>query len=44
MNLIIIILTLIGVILGIYLSIHNLIETRKKYYTEYLKRKKNGEA
>lgn len=43
MNSIIIILTAIGVVLGLFLSIHTIINTRKQYYNEYIKRKRNEE-
>lgn len=43
MNSIIIILTLIGVIGGLLLSIQTIINTRKQYYNEYIKRKRNEE-
>lgn len=41
MNTIIIIITSLVVIVGIYLSINTIIDTRKKYYNDYIKRKRN---
>jgi uncharacterized membrane protein YqgA involved in biofilm formation len=41
MNNLIIIITVIGVVIGLFLSIQTLINTRKKYYQDYLKRKRN---
>jgi hypothetical protein len=41
MNTILIIVTSIVSILGLTLSIKTIIDTRKKYYQEYLERKKN---
>jgi hypothetical protein len=38
---VIIIITIIISILGLFLSIQTIVETRKKYYKEYLERKKN---
>ena len=39
MNNLIIILTTIGVVLALYSSITTLVETRQKYFEEYLNRK-----
>lgn len=41
MNTIIIIVTSLVVVVGIYLSINTIVETRKKYYKDYIKRKRN---
>ncbi len=41
MNNLIIIITIFGVVIGLFLSIQTLINTRKKYYQDYLKRKRN---
>lgn len=38
---IIIVLTLFGVVIGLIVSIKTILETRKKYYNEYIKRKRN---
>ena len=43
MNSVIIILTLIEVVGGLLLSIQTIINTRKQYYNEYIKRKRNEE-
>lgn len=44
MNALIIILTVIVSILGIIISIHTIIDTRRKYYNDYKKRKRNEKA
>jgi uncharacterized membrane protein len=44
MNTIILILTILATIIGLYISIKTFIETRKKYYNDFLKRKRNEEA
>jgi archaellum component FlaF (FlaF/FlaG flagellin family) len=44
MNIIIILITVLVSFGGLYISINTIIETRKKYYTDYLKRKKNEET
>jgi len=44
MNTIILSLTILVSIAGLYVSINTIIETRKKYYNDYLKRKKNEKA
>jgi hypothetical protein len=41
MNTFIIIATTIVGIIGLYLSINTIIETRNKYYKDYLNRKRN---
>jgi len=41
MNTIILSLTILASCIGLYLSIQTIKETRKKYYNEYLQRKKN---
>lgn len=43
MTILIIIITVIVAILGLLLSINTLIETRKKYYNDYIQRKKKHE-
>jgi hypothetical protein len=40
---IILIISIISSIIGILAGVKNLIETRKKYYHAYLKRKRNGD-
>lgn len=44
MNTIILSLTILVSLGGLYLSISTIIETRKKYYNEYLNRKRNEKA
>jgi len=41
MNIIIIIATIVVGFIGLYLSINTIIETRNKYYKDYLNRKRN---
>jgi len=41
MTTIIIILTVFGAIIGIIVSIKTIIDTRNKYYQDYIKRKQN---
>lgn len=41
MNLLILSITIIVSIVGLFISIQTIIETRKKYYKDYLKRKRN---
>lgn len=43
MNSLIVIITIISAVVGLFLSIQTLINTRKKYYNDYIKRKRNGE-
>ena len=42
MNSLIIIITIISAVIGLFLSIQTLVNTRRKYYNDYLKRKRNG--
>ena len=42
MNNLIIILTIIGTVIGLFISIQTLINTRKKNYKDYIKRKRHG--
>lgn len=42
MNEIIIIITAVGVIIGFFIAIQTLINTRKMFYKEYIKRKRDG--
>ncbi|WBX78368.1 hypothetical protein PG911_08920 [Tenacibaculum ovolyticum] len=44
MNTLIIVLTAFVSVIGIVISIKTIIETRKKYYKDYLKRKRNEKA
>lgn len=44
MNTIILSITLIVALGGLFVAIQTIIETRKKYYNDYLKRKRNEEA
>ena len=44
MNALILSLTILVSIIGLYVSINTIIETRKKYYNDYLKRKRNEKA
>lgn len=43
MNNLIIILTVIGAVIGLFISFQTIINTRKKYYNDYIKRKRNAE-
>jgi len=42
MNNLIITLTILSSLIGLFISVQTLITTRKKYYKDYLKRKRNG--
>lgn len=42
MNNLIIILTSISSFLGLFITIQTLIDTRKKYYQDYIKKKRHG--
>lgn len=44
MNTIILILTILVSLIGLFISIQTISETRKKYYNDYLKRKRNEKA
>lgn len=44
MNTVIIIISIVASVIGLVVSIRTMFETRRKYYNEYLKRKRNEKA
>lgn len=44
MNTLILILTILISFVGVFVSLQTIIETRNKYYKDYLNRKRNEEA